>query len=109
MNNFPISLLADVSGAAVLDAGCGPGFFTQWLLDQGAQVTAFDVSNAQESGLDPAWFVNWQELALLRDNSGRSQALRTGSQETGSAARSLCKVGCTSPSKSARVRLAPMR
>ncbi|HMQ56333.1 MAG TPA: SAM-dependent methyltransferase, partial [Anaerolineae bacterium] len=32
--NFPaiISLLTDVSGATVLDAGCGPGFFTRWLL-----------------------------------------------------------------------------
>ncbi|MCB0197069.1 MAG: class I SAM-dependent methyltransferase [Anaerolineae bacterium] len=44
--NFPavISLLDNMAGAAVLDAGCGPGFFTQWLLEQGAQVTAFDVT-----------------------------------------------------------------
>ena len=27
-----------------MDAGCGPGFFTRWLLDQGARVTAFDVT-----------------------------------------------------------------
>jgi SAM-dependent methyltransferase len=45
--NFPavISLLANMAGVTVLDAGCGPGFFTQWLLEQGARVTAFDVTH----------------------------------------------------------------
>ncbi|RMF02465.1 MAG: class I SAM-dependent methyltransferase [Chloroflexi bacterium] len=44
--NFPavVSLLTDVTGTTVLDAGCGPGFFTQWLLEQGANVIACDVT-----------------------------------------------------------------
>lgn len=44
--NFPavISLLTGVDGATVLDAGCGPGFFTRWLLEQGATVVACDVT-----------------------------------------------------------------
>jgi SAM-dependent methyltransferase len=33
-----------VHGAAVLDAGCGSGAQAQWLLDQGADVVAIDVS-----------------------------------------------------------------
>jgi SAM-dependent methyltransferase len=33
-----------LSGAAVLDAGCGSGAQAQWLLDQGADVTGIDVS-----------------------------------------------------------------
>jgi len=39
-----LSLLPDVGGKRVLDAGCGPGFYTQWLLDHGAEVVAVDVS-----------------------------------------------------------------
>ncbi len=39
-----LSLLPDVAGQRVLDAGCGPGFNTRWLLDHGAQVVAFDVT-----------------------------------------------------------------
>jgi ubiquinone/menaquinone biosynthesis C-methylase UbiE len=38
------SLLPDVSGKRVLDAGCGPGVYTQWLVAQGAQVVAFDAN-----------------------------------------------------------------
>jgi len=41
-----LSLLPDVSGMHVLDAGCGPGFYAQWLLDHGAAVTAFDITPA---------------------------------------------------------------
>jgi SAM-dependent methyltransferase len=33
-----------LSGAAVLDAGCGSGAQARWLLDQGADVTGIDVS-----------------------------------------------------------------
>lgn len=37
--------IGDVAGLTVLDAGCGPGFLTRYLLDRGAaEVTAFDVS-----------------------------------------------------------------
>jgi SAM-dependent methyltransferase len=35
---------ADLRGAAVLDAGCGSGAQALWLLDQGADVTAVDIS-----------------------------------------------------------------
>jgi SAM-dependent methyltransferase len=39
-----ISLLGDVAGLRVLDAGCGPGALTEWLVEHGAAVTAVDVS-----------------------------------------------------------------
>jgi SAM-dependent methyltransferase len=39
-----IGLLGDVQGRRVLDAGCGPGALSRWLADQGAVVTAIDVS-----------------------------------------------------------------
>ena len=40
-----LSLLPDVQGLSVLDAGCGPGIYTKWLLDQGAAtVVAVDFS-----------------------------------------------------------------
>jgi len=39
-----LSLLPDVRGLEVLDAGCGPGFYSEWLLDRGTEVTAIDVS-----------------------------------------------------------------
>jgi SAM-dependent methyltransferase len=37
-------LLGDVAGQRVLDAGCGPGDYAQWLLHHGATVTAIDSS-----------------------------------------------------------------
>jgi len=40
-----LSLLPDVKGKKVLDAGCGPGEYTSWLLDRGAVVTAVDYSD----------------------------------------------------------------
>lgn len=39
-----LSLLPDVAGLRVLDVGCGPGAYAEWLLDRGATVTAFDAS-----------------------------------------------------------------
>jgi SAM-dependent methyltransferase len=39
-----LSLLPDVRGMRVLDAGCGPGFYTEWLASQGARVIAIDGS-----------------------------------------------------------------
>ncbi|MFZ0665990.1 MAG: class I SAM-dependent methyltransferase [Acidimicrobiales bacterium] len=39
-----IALLGDVEGLHVLDAGCGAGLLSRWLLDHGAHVTAIDVS-----------------------------------------------------------------
>jgi SAM-dependent methyltransferase len=35
---------SDLSGAAVLDAGCGSGAQARWLLDQGADVVGIDLS-----------------------------------------------------------------
>ncbi len=39
-----ISLLPDVRGLKVLDAGCGPGIYAEWLVTKGAQVIGFDVT-----------------------------------------------------------------
>jgi SAM-dependent methyltransferase len=37
-----LSLLPEVSGKRVLDAGCGPGVYAEWLAAHGAQVVAVD-------------------------------------------------------------------
>lgn len=39
-----LSLLPDVRNKKVLDAGCGPGVYSAWLADRGAEVVAFDVN-----------------------------------------------------------------
>ena len=39
-----LSLIEEVPGKRILDAGCGPGVYTQWLLERGAQVVAFDAN-----------------------------------------------------------------
>lgn len=39
-----LSLLPDVSGNRVLDAGCGTGWYADWLLEHGAEVAAIDAS-----------------------------------------------------------------
>lgn len=39
-----ISLIGEVDGMTILDAGCGPGVYSRWLLDQGAQVVAIDAN-----------------------------------------------------------------
>lgn len=39
-----LSLLPEVAGKRVLDAGCGPGVYAEWLADHGAEVVALDVS-----------------------------------------------------------------
>jgi SAM-dependent methyltransferase len=38
------SLLPPVRGKRVLDAGCGPGVYAEWLVGQGAEVVGLDVS-----------------------------------------------------------------
>lgn len=39
-----LSLLPNVEGKKVLDAGCGPGVYSEWLIERGAEVVALDVS-----------------------------------------------------------------
>lgn len=39
-----LALLPEVKGLSVLDAGCGPGIYAEWLIRRGAHVTAVDVS-----------------------------------------------------------------
>lgn len=39
-----LSLLPDVTGRRVLDAGCGPGIYAADLIERGAEVVAFDVT-----------------------------------------------------------------
>jgi SAM-dependent methyltransferase len=39
-----IDMLPDVEGKTVLDAGCAAGWYTAWLLEHGARVTAVDFS-----------------------------------------------------------------
>lgn len=38
-----LQFLPKVAGKDVLDAGCGPGFYSHYMADQGACVTAFDL------------------------------------------------------------------
>jgi len=38
------ALIPDVEGKRVLDAGCGSGEYTNWLVERGAEVVAVDVS-----------------------------------------------------------------
>jgi SAM-dependent methyltransferase len=39
-----LSMLPDVAGLHVFDAGCGPGVYAQWLAQRGARVVAVDYS-----------------------------------------------------------------
>jgi SAM-dependent methyltransferase len=39
-----LSLLPDVKGKRVLDAGCGPGIYAEWLVAHGADVVAVDAN-----------------------------------------------------------------
>ncbi len=39
-----LSMLPNVNGKKVLDAGCGPGSYFEWLIEHGAEVVAIDVS-----------------------------------------------------------------
>ena len=39
-----LSLLPEVKGKRMLDAGCGPGAYAEWLVSHGAEVVAFDAN-----------------------------------------------------------------
>jgi len=39
-----LSLMPEVEGKRVLDAGCGPGVYSEWLIERGAEVVAVDAS-----------------------------------------------------------------
>lgn len=39
-----LSLLPEVAGKRVLDVGCGPGVYAEWLAERGAEVVALDAS-----------------------------------------------------------------
>jgi ubiquinone/menaquinone biosynthesis C-methylase UbiE len=39
-----LSLLPEVRGKRVLDAGCGPGVYAEWLVNHGAEVVALDAN-----------------------------------------------------------------
>src|SRR5262245_36826921 len=39
-----LSLVPDVRNMRVLDAGCGPGVYSQWLIENGASILALDAS-----------------------------------------------------------------
>lgn len=72
-----LSLLPEVKGKRVLDAGCGPGAYAEWLADRGAEVVAFDANEkmvrlARERLGDKAQVVQAnleQPLDFLRDGS----------------------------------------
>ncbi len=62
--------LESVRGASVLEAGCGAGRFTEVLLDAGARVFAFDLSNGVEAnaancGDRPGYFVCQADATAL--------------------------------------------
>ena len=71
------SLIDNISGQTVLDAGCGPGIYTEWLIKKGATVIAIDssekmLSYARKRNEDRATFyqANMAEpLDFLEDNT----------------------------------------
>lgn len=71
------SLIGDVRGSVILDAGCGTGAYTEWLIGRGATVVALDanermLSHARKRNEDRAtyWHANLEEpLPFLEDGS----------------------------------------
>jgi ubiquinone/menaquinone biosynthesis C-methylase UbiE len=69
------SLVGDIRGARVLEAGCGTGVYTEWLIGKGASIVGIDANEnmmrfAQERNKSGAEFVlaNLEEpLVFLKD------------------------------------------
>ena len=59
------SLVPDVKNKNILDAGCGPGVYSEWLLQQGATVTGID---ANETMLKHARARLGKAVALIHAN-----------------------------------------
>ncbi len=59
------SLVSDVKGKNILDAGCGPGVYTEWLINQGAAVVGID---ANEKMLQHAAARNENRAHFMRAN-----------------------------------------
>jgi ubiquinone/menaquinone biosynthesis C-methylase UbiE len=72
-----LSLIDEVANKTILDAGCGPGVYAQWLLNRGAKVIGIDanekmISHARKRTSDKAIFyhANLEEpLTFLEENS----------------------------------------
>ncbi len=71
------SLIYDIKGQRILDAGCGPGVYAEWLLEKGAKVVGFDAStkmleNSKKrlgNKLDLIHANMEEPLSFLEDNS----------------------------------------
>ena len=72
-----LSLMPDVSGMHILDAGCGAGYYAKWFVEHGAKVIGLDFSEkmiaySQELIGDKAEFqvadLN-QPLSMIEDNT----------------------------------------
>jgi 2-polyprenyl-3-methyl-5-hydroxy-6-metoxy-1,4-benzoquinol methylase len=70
-----VSLLPPLKNLRVLDAGCGSGWYAEYLLNHGATVTAFDFSpefvaltearvgtRARVLQADLSWFARWSSI-----------------------------------------------
>jgi ubiquinone/menaquinone biosynthesis C-methylase UbiE len=72
-----LSLIGNVRQQTILDAGCGPGVYTKWLLDKGANVIALDASEKmlvharkRTEGQATFYHANLEEpLPFLKDGS----------------------------------------
>ena len=93
-----LSLLPEGKGKRVLDAGCGPGAYAEWLAERGAKVVAFDVRPPAGSGLRSGTIARTHADAAVRESGPRE--LREALQD----ARLSVRAGGKAP-REARARL----